>query len=84
MSVSVWEAIFMLLILKIPIFYLCGVVWYAVHAEPLPPAEDAGEEAGVLAPITPCGWNEWKRGRRVPYGRRPRPVAPRLRQARLV
>jgi hypothetical protein len=80
----VWEAIFMLLVLKIPIFYLCGVVWYAVHAEPLPPAEDPGDEADVLAPLTPCGWDEWKRSRRVPYGRRPRrPVAPRLRQARL-
>ena len=27
----------MLIILKIPIVYLCVVVWYAIKAEPLPP-----------------------------------------------
>jgi hypothetical protein len=79
----VWEAIFMLLVLKIPMFYLCGVVWYAVRAEPLPPSGDAGDEASVLAPLSPCGWDEWKRGRRGPYRLRPRPVAPRLRRVRL-
>jgi hypothetical protein len=33
----VWEFIFMMLILKIPIVYLCLVVWWAVRAEPKPP-----------------------------------------------
>ena len=41
MSRTVWEAIFLLLILKIPIVYLCWVVWYAVRAEPKPPPEPA-------------------------------------------
>ena len=29
-----WEAVFLLLILKIPIVYLCLVVWWAIRAEP--------------------------------------------------
>lgn len=72
MSVSVWEAIFMLVVLKLPVLYLAAVVWWAVRAEPDP----AGgvDEAHVLAPLTPCGWDDWKR-RRAP--RRPwRPIRP--------
>ncbi len=55
-SVSVWEAIFMLVVLKIPLVYLGIVVWWAIHAEPEP--AHGGDEVGVLAPLTPCGWNE--------------------------
>lgn len=33
----VWEVVFMLLVLKIPIVYLCVVVWWAIKAEPSPP-----------------------------------------------
>ena len=29
-----WEAIFLLVLLKIPIVYLCLVVWWAIRAEP--------------------------------------------------
>jgi hypothetical protein len=32
-----WELIFMMLILKIPIVYLCLVVYWAIKAEPRPP-----------------------------------------------
>jgi hypothetical protein len=74
---TVWEAIFMLLILKIPVIYLAVVVWWAVRAEP-EAATGGGDEAGVLAPLAPCGWNDWKRRRPRPYGRRPRPSTPRL------
>ena len=35
----VWEVIFLLVILKIPIIYLCCVVWYAIKAEPKPPPD---------------------------------------------
>jgi hypothetical protein len=35
---SVWEIIFLMLILKIPIVYLCAVVYYAIKAEPRPEA----------------------------------------------
>ena len=31
-----WELIWMLVILKIPVIYLCLVVWWAVRAKPLP------------------------------------------------
>ena len=41
MGVSAWEAIFMLVVLKIPIVYLGIVVWWAVRAEPRP-LEGAG------------------------------------------
>ena len=47
-----WEIVFMLLILKIPIVYLCLVVWWAIKAEPLPP-ELAG--IAVMADTPPAG-----------------------------
>ena len=30
----VWEVVFMLVLLKIPLVYLCMVVWWAIRAEP--------------------------------------------------
>ena len=65
----VWEAIFLLLVLKIPIVYLCLVVWWAIKAEPRP---EAG--AGLVARVTPtdpepCTWRE----RRRIHALRPRP-----------
>jgi hypothetical protein len=45
---GVWELVFLMVILKIPILYLCGVVWYAIKAQPRP-----GEGAGVTARIGP-------------------------------
>jgi len=71
---TVWEAVFMLLILKVPVIYLGTVVWWAVRAEPTP--DSGGDEVGVTA-LTPCGWNEWLRTR--PRRPRPRP-APRGRR----
>jgi hypothetical protein len=61
-SVTVWEAIFMLVVLKIPVVYLAVVVWWAVRAEPEISA--GGDEVSVLAPLTPCGWSDWQRRRR--------------------
>jgi hypothetical protein len=31
-----WELIWMLVILKIPVIYLCLVVWWAIRSEPKP------------------------------------------------
>ena len=45
---GVWELVFLMVILKIPILYLCGVVWYAIKAQPRP-----GEGAGVTARVGP-------------------------------
>ena len=45
---GVWELVFLMVILKIPIVYLCAVVWYAIKATPRPE-----EGAGVTARIGP-------------------------------
>jgi hypothetical protein len=71
-SVSAWEAIFMLVVLKIPMIYLAIVVWWAVRAEP--EVTDGGDEVGVLAPLAPCSWNDSQRRRARP---RRGPVRPR-------
>jgi hypothetical protein len=41
-----WEAVFLLLVLKIPIVYMCTVVWWAIRAEP------RGEEPAALSPVS--------------------------------
>ncbi|HXG77269.1 MAG TPA: hypothetical protein VNJ53_11920, partial [Gaiellaceae bacterium] len=61
-SVSAWEAIFMLVVLKIPVVYLSGVVWWAIRAEPS--ADDGGEPVAVPAALDPCGWAAWRDRRR--------------------
>ena len=59
----------MLVVLKIPVVYLAVVVWWAVLATPEP--SDGGDEVGVLEPLTPCGWSDWKRSRPRPARRGP-------------
>ncbi|MGH3077601.1 MAG: hypothetical protein ACRDPZ_05390 [Gaiellaceae bacterium] len=79
-SVSVWEALFMLVVLKIPVVYLGGVVWWAIRAEPIP--ESGSDEAPALVPLRPCGWDEWKRRRAARYSpRRPHRPFTRVRPA---
>ncbi len=71
----VWEAVFLLLVLKIPVVYLCVVVWWAIKATPEP------EEPAVLVPVhdtpqldEPRRWHP-RHGRRVgPGGRDRRPA----------
>ena len=46
----VWELIFMMVILKIPIAYLCFVVYWAVKAEPNPPEPVQHQLAGRTGP----------------------------------
>ena len=49
---SVWEIVFLMLILKIPIVYLGVVIYYAVKAEPRPEegaARELEEELGLVA-----------------------------------
>jgi hypothetical protein len=60
-----WEIVFMLLVLKIPIVYLCVVVWWAIKAEPSPP-ELAG--VAVVADTPPASGSPRRRraGRRRP------------------
>ena len=59
-----WEIIFMVLVLKIPVIYVCWVVWWAIKAEPVVGAD--GEEAHVV------NWRPWRR----PEGPRPRRGGP--------
>jgi hypothetical protein len=65
----------MLVVLKIPVVYLCAVVWWAIRAEPRP-LEGAGRPAAPLpvAPSSPARC-DWRRRRGVVL-RRP-PVRPR-------
>jgi hypothetical protein len=54
-----WELFFMLVILKIPVVYLCAVVWWAIRAEPEPPE---GAPSLVRAPREPgCDWHSRRR-----------------------
>jgi hypothetical protein len=60
------EIVFLMLVLKLPILYLVGVVWWAVRAEPRPP------EPAALVPAE----TEPTRGPRLRPGRRPRRGGP--------
>jgi hypothetical protein len=66
----VWEAIFMLVVLKIPVVYLCAVVWWAIRAEPYPP-EPAAVTAGLGPPEPECEWRA-RRARVLRRGPAPR------------
>jgi hypothetical protein len=66
----IWELFFMLVILKIPVVYLCAVVWWAVRAEPRP-LEGAAQAVPASPPPPTCGWRD-----RLLASRR-RPVRPR-------
>jgi hypothetical protein len=61
----VWEFVFMMVILKIPIVYLCLVVYWAVKAEPRPP-EPAPLVAHDGAPEPGEPWRPRSRPRRRP------------------
>lgn len=64
----VWEIVFLMLILKIPIVYLGAVVYYAIKAEPRP-EEGAAVTAWLENDDPNSGW-----GRRLhPRRFRPRP-----------
>jgi hypothetical protein len=66
--------IFMLVLLKIPIVYLCAVIWWAIKAEPKP--EAPASLVPVLQPDRGPGWQRGGRPRRRPPSgpvRRPGP-----------
>jgi hypothetical protein len=64
---TLWELIFIMVILKIPIAYLWYVVWYAIKAEPRGRGGPAGVRAFPDPP--PPGYDHRRRSRRRP----PRP-----------
>ena len=63
MSTGWWELIFLMFFMKLPIVYLCGVVWWAIKAEPLPPD---GAAKLVELPETPPRWRPWRSRTRTP------------------
>jgi hypothetical protein len=70
----------MLVVLKIPMVYLAVVVWWAVRAEPVP--GDGGEPVRTFVPLTPCGWEDWRRRRSTRRPLRPAPRPTLRRRAR--
>ena len=58
---TVWEIVFLMLVLKIPIVYLCWVVWWAIKAEP---------EVGTQGGTDGVNWTPWRKppGSRPPRG----------------
>jgi hypothetical protein len=59
----VWEFVFMMVVLKIPIVYLCLVVYWAVKAEPKPP-EPALLRVETHEPEPRAPWRPRRRPRR--------------------
>lgn len=60
---KIWAIVFLMVILKIPIVYLCMVVYYAIKAEPKPESP-----SGVTARIGPDdhGPRRWSRRPSLP------------------
>ena len=63
----VWEIVFMLVLLKIPLVYLCMVVWWAIRAEP----RDEEPAAPVRVVDTPDSGAPVHRRPTSPRGSRP-------------
>jgi len=62
----VWELIWLMLIMKIPILYLCWVVYWAIKSEP---RKEEPVTAGVPNDDGPPGWRPRSRPRRPgPHG----------------
>jgi hypothetical protein len=80
---TVWEIVFLMVILKIPIAYLCFVVYYAIKAEPKP--HEGAAVTAKLGPEEPGGWHHRLSVQRLrPRGgpSRTYPRTPRPAQAR--
>jgi hypothetical protein len=79
-----WELIFMMLILKIPIVYLCLVVYWAIRAEPKPPEPALLPAAPPDLPLgEPTRWTARRRPPRRPRRGGPHTPPRRARTARI-
>jgi hypothetical protein len=64
----VWELIWLMVIMKIPILYLCWVVYWAIKSEPRP--EQPVAIAAVSDDSDPTPWRPGRHPRRPgPHGR---------------
>jgi hypothetical protein len=77
-----WELIFMMLILKIPIVYLCFVIYWAVKAEPKPPEPALLPVPAEPGPENPRAWVARRRPSRRPSRGGPHSSPRRARVAR--
>jgi len=69
----VWELIWLMVIMKIPILYLCWVVYWAIKSEP---QHEEPVAASVPNDEGPSGWRPQRRPRRPgPHGRPTRTYA---------
>lgn len=61
----------MLVILKIPVVYLCAVVWWAIRAEPPRPLAGVAVRTPLEPPSGGCDWRRRHGSRRLgpPSGR---------------
>jgi hypothetical protein len=78
-----WELIWMLVILKIPVIYVCLVVWWAVRAKPAPLEPAIRTVPGELDPRP--GWRFVRRPRGPrsgPHGAPGRGYRPQAARAR--
>ena len=84
---TLWELVFLMVILKIPIAYLCYVVWYAIKSEPRP--EEGAAVVVRTGPDDGPGPRRRRFGARSPrphggptrsYPRRPQPNLARARR----
>ena len=78
---SIWEIVFLMVILKIPIIYLCWVVWWAIKAEPRP-EEGASVTAVLGGNGGPGGMRRRRTSRRLRPGPRGGPARTYARSAR--
>jgi len=62
-ALLMWELVFMLFILKLPVVYVAWIVWWAIKAEP---------EFGAEGETHSFTWTPW----RPPSGERPRRGSP--------
>ncbi len=65
----------MLVVLKIPVVYLCAVVWWAIKAEPQP--LDGVAVRSAPEPSPSCDWRRRLRPRRPTGGRGGPVIGPR-------
>jgi hypothetical protein len=63
-----WELLFMLVVLKIPVVYLCAIVWWAIKAEPEPLVAVAVRSAADPPPE--CDWRRLRLRPVRPHGGR--------------
>jgi hypothetical protein len=78
---TLFEVLFMMVILKIPIIYLCGVVWWAWRAEPKPP-EPVQTVAVPTEPEPSAPWFARRLLGRGPRNPGPRGAPPRRNRRR--